>query len=358
MNHRTRVSHAFTLIELLVVVAIIAILVALILPAISGARRAAKLQICASNLRQMGIGGASYAADFKEFVYNYSWKRTGTGQFLPTEFNDLNTAPNDMDAQRNQFVDIFRRRANRPMAKEATLLPQILYGHFVLMDYLAKRLPEPIYTCPEDLVRVGWARNIDQFAAGAAAPYPAAVGVPIPAGDRDIRWAYSSTYEPTTGVFDPLQSQSIRTTSGTVVSSRVRNTAGDHFIYDATTSNQLGLTLYSQVSFAGDKVHLYEAHARHTRIKTYFASPGASVNLLFFDGSVRYVNNKTANKGWDPKSPASGPYQFQYKPDRWEPPTRSGAATEPVFGYYRYTRGGLKGVDVGMKEVFTGQSTP
>lgn len=54
---------AFTLIELLVVVAIIAILSALLLPALRGAKESAKRSTCVSNLHQLGIALLSYAGD-------------------------------------------------------------------------------------------------------------------------------------------------------------------------------------------------------------------------------------------------------------------------------------------------------
>jgi len=56
---------AFTLIELLVVISIIALLIAILLPALGAARKSAKNIQCASNLHQIGIGAMSYAADFK-----------------------------------------------------------------------------------------------------------------------------------------------------------------------------------------------------------------------------------------------------------------------------------------------------
>ena len=54
----------FTLIELLVVIAIIALLMAILMPALTKVRRQAKDLICRSNLRNLGIATMSYLEDF------------------------------------------------------------------------------------------------------------------------------------------------------------------------------------------------------------------------------------------------------------------------------------------------------
>lgn len=63
-----RHARAFTLIELLVVVAIIALLMSILVPALHGARASARLAACGANLRQIGVSIHTYANANNDFI--------------------------------------------------------------------------------------------------------------------------------------------------------------------------------------------------------------------------------------------------------------------------------------------------
>lgn len=68
MNPSHRPTRAFTLIELLVVIAIIALLISIMLPALSSARQSAHSTQCTSNQRQLVLAWTMYTDDYRGFA--------------------------------------------------------------------------------------------------------------------------------------------------------------------------------------------------------------------------------------------------------------------------------------------------
>ncbi|HEY3853634.1 MAG TPA: prepilin-type N-terminal cleavage/methylation domain-containing protein [Verrucomicrobiae bacterium] len=80
--------HGFTLIELLVVIAVIAILAALLLPALSQSKMEAESTVCKSNLRQLALAMTLYAED-----NNSAYPSTGGWYQWPAEFQPYLKSP-------------------------------------------------------------------------------------------------------------------------------------------------------------------------------------------------------------------------------------------------------------------------
>ena len=347
MSGEDRRQHTlgFTLIELLIVVAIIAVLVGILLPALGKSRKLARTALCESNLRQFYIAEGSYDQDNKGRIGVLNWV-PGQGN---TQFRDLTSSRSDdwTTNQGKQACDIVRRRRGQPtFPLETGRSFNRDFWHLVLLDggYLGdpSRLILPIAGCPEDTQVKLWQAN--EFNASVLR-----VGADAGTTAYYLYRPYWCTYQIAAVAWAP---------------DRDGNRGDDnHTLYQNTDDQDLyvvpqsaldvpmGQRRYDEVSFPCQKVFFFDEWARHDRgVALWYAYPITRQPLGFFDGSVRYLKTGDADPGWNPETPNSPePTVYSYNPAvgqvAYNTPTLSGNPIDQVTGYFRWTREGLHGAD-------------
>jgi prepilin-type N-terminal cleavage/methylation domain-containing protein len=341
-------TRAFTLIELLIVISIIALLVAILLPSLKGARKAARLTVCMSGERQLGIAQNNYANQYKELIGTFN-RKPGAGT----------TWLGEAGLQAQEIVQRIRGTPigytpNRYFHRNYWHLPAVSDGAF---GSDPNSLISPVVACPEDAVVLEWKKNVYN-------PTALLIGM---ASDGAVNYEqyrpYWSSYQQAPCSWSPDKSVAPGTTVGQITTYHHLFTGG------GTSPGQmaLGTRRLSEVAFPSAKVWMFDLYDRHYfKRMIWHGYLEARQPLLFFDGSVRTFQTRDSRDGI--VSPeltaagnatdinAAGPKTYTYNPAtgwlQYDPPVLNGSST--VYGKYRWTFKGLKGWDYLGKQSSTG----
>ncbi len=337
----------------MVVVSIVVLLVSLVLPALSKARRTGRTAICGANLRQVATMGASYATDYADAIFAFSWRPRQPSAYTttdPTLLAMLDQVQFDRESNAIQGVALLRKLlGDDGIAVNINWWPNSRHSHLVLADHAGIDFPTKIFVCPSDATRLRWMR-LEAF----ESELPAIADGFGESLSIARRHRGSPSYHMTAPATQP--------DIGEYAILPIQQN-----LYDISTSNtaflRLGRRRVTEVAFPSQKVWLFDQQDRHSnRVQMFYAEQEAAQPLLFFDGSVSTRKYRDANKSavprlWRSFGPSGGPPRVQIS---YEPIAAWGDAPElrNVTGGGRdvkfwYTHGGLRGVDYGGPNVDT-----
>jgi len=292
VRRRAASRPAFTLIELLVVIAIIAVLIGLLLPAVQKVRESASRIKCTNNLKQYGIGMHAY--------------HDATQTFPPgTVHNPRHTwVPN---------IWPFIEQGNLQNAYGNVATQNFYQGPACVQNSFNSPVgtPVPLYYCPSDRPGALWSGDSYYRARG---NYVVSWGANNSNGAALVNGTGPGVFGMQSNGLPQLTRMTSITdgTSNTLLMSEIIvaradsdfNTHGDIMNDDASTVSSMFMTVSTPNS--GTDVLNYTANP-DPMVPSTQGSPGyvaarsrhsGGVNVLFCDGSVKFVSNSVSLPTW------------------------------------------------------------
>lgn len=335
--------RAFSLIELLVVIAVIALLVSILLPALAEARRSARAVQCMANLQQFGRAHAGYVTDYRGYLaaFNGYKEDSHLSHVWPGAF--------DIESQARKIVlaSISDTTLSLPGIHYAGTAADS-YSHLMLVPYMGEKVPMPGSACPSDAPRLSWQRDPFNMT---ASPYQ-------PQKEASI---YNLPWLPFGSSYQLMPAAAMKTVQPYLGSHRYYAQGMTHDSYLYTGKFQFGRRTFDEIAAPSQKVAMADTQQRHVgKRDMFYGYAAARQPLLFWDSSVSMRKTEDANKGWYPYAPGKADASvFTYDPDSgFEPPVPFSASnrreweqSRSVTGFYRWTRGDLRGIDYGGIEL-------